>query len=126
MSHTSLGDILAGAGISGWLIILLGAVAALLTLIGAIAVQKEQPWPHWRSLVRGLGEAAFLIGLANTLSGMIAAMNEITRLGANVTPSDMGVGISRSLVTVLFGTLVALGCLIGAGILRLFEKKPVT
>ena len=58
--------------------------------------------------------------------GMILAFNEITRLGANVTPRDLSVGLSTALVTVLLGTVVSLGTLVCAGILRLIEPAPTT
>ncbi len=122
--RTSLGGILASSGAGTWLIILLGLAAILLTVIGAIAVQKEKPWPHWRHLVRGLGEAAFLIGIFSCAMGLISAFNEITRLGANVTPKDLSRGLSMALVSLLFGTFVSIATLICAGVLRLFESKP--
>lgn len=120
-SGTSLGGMLADAGAAGWLIILLGIATIVVTLIGAGGVRKEQPWPHWHRLVRGLGEAAFLLGLTGTVFGMIMALSEITRLGAAVTPSDMGGGLTRSLLSVLLGVLVSLLALICGGVLRLSE-----
>lgn len=122
-SSTSLGDFIAASGIGGWLIILLGLAIVPLTLIGVMKSRKEHSWPHWRALIRSMGEAAFLIGIAATILGMIVALNEITRLGANVTPRDMAGGITRSLVAVLFGALVSLQSLVCAGIVRLNERK---
>ena len=121
---TSLGGFVMAAGAAGWFIILLGIAAVILTMVGSIAVQGERPWRHWRSLIRGLGEAAFLVGISGTILGMIQALDEVARLGASVTPRDMSYGISSALVTVLFGSVVALGTVIGSGVVALFTPKP--
>jgi hypothetical protein len=71
--------------------------------------------------VRGLGEAAFLVGILSAVTGMIMGFDEITRLGAAVTPADLSSGLHTALISVLFGTLVSLGTLLCAGILRLLE-----
>jgi biopolymer transport protein ExbB len=59
----------------------------------------------WLSLI---GNIAPMMGLFGTVSGMIGAFNEITRLGANVTPKDLSAGISQALITTLFGLFVAM------------------
>jgi len=62
----------------------------------------------WLSLI---GNIAPMMGLFGTVLGMIGAFNEITRLGANVTPKDMSGGISTALITTLFGLFVAMPAL---------------
>ena len=59
----------------------------------------------WLSLI---GNIAPMMGLFGTVLGMIGAFNEITRLGANVTPKDLSAGISTALITTLFGLFVAM------------------
>jgi biopolymer transport protein ExbB len=62
----------------------------------------------WLSLI---GNIAPMLGLFGTVLGMIGAFNEITRLGANVTPKDLSKGISTALITTLFGLFVAMPAL---------------
>jgi biopolymer transport protein ExbB len=62
----------------------------------------------WLSLI---GNIAPMMGLFGTVLGMIGAFNEITRLGANVTPKDLSAGISTALITTLFGLFVAMPAL---------------
>ncbi len=62
----------------------------------------------WLSLI---GNIAPMMGLFGTVLGMIGAFNEITRLGANVTPKDLSQGISTALITTLFGLFVAMPAL---------------
>jgi biopolymer transport protein ExbB len=59
----------------------------------------------WLSLI---GNIAPMMGLFGTVYGMIQAFNEITRLGAAVTPKDLSAGISTALITTLFGLFVAM------------------
>jgi biopolymer transport protein ExbB len=59
----------------------------------------------WLSLI---GNIAPMLGLFGTVLGMIGAFNEITRLGATVTPQDLSKGISTALITTLFGLFVAM------------------
>jgi biopolymer transport protein ExbB len=59
----------------------------------------------WLSLI---GNIAPMLGLFGTVWGMIQAFNEITRLGAAVTPKDLAGGISTALITTLFGLFVAM------------------
>ena len=59
----------------------------------------------WLSLI---GNIAPMLGLFGTVYGMIGAFNEITRLGAAVTPKDLSAGISTALITTLFGLFVAM------------------
>jgi len=62
----------------------------------------------WLSLI---GNIAPMLGLFGTVLGMIGAFNEITRLGATVTPQDLSKGISTALITTLFGLFVAMPAL---------------
>jgi biopolymer transport protein ExbB len=62
----------------------------------------------WLSLI---GNIAPMLGLFGTVLGMIQAFNEITRLGAAVTPKDLSAGISTALITTLFGLFVAMPAL---------------
>jgi biopolymer transport protein ExbB len=69
---------------------------------------KLQQKIGWLSLI---GNIAPMLGLFGTVAGMIGAFNEITRLGANVTPKDLSSGISVALITTLFGLFVAMPAL---------------
>jgi hypothetical protein len=119
----SLSDMILGAGAIGFLVQLLGLAVVVLTIVGAVQAPREGGWPHWRGLVLGLGEGAFLLSLLGMLLGMVTAYNEITRLGAAVTPMDLSKGISTALLAPIFGILVALVSLAGAGIIRLVERR---
>jgi MotA/TolQ/ExbB proton channel family len=121
-SRTSLGDVVAGGGIGGTLILALGVAIFVVTVLGAASLRREGGWPHWGALVRGLGEMAFLLGILFTVVGMISAFNEIVRLGANVTPRDMTGGLSGMLVKILLATLVAVFSLICSGALCLAKR----
>jgi biopolymer transport protein ExbB len=55
-----------------------------------------------------ISNIAPMLGLYGTVLGMIGAFNEITRLGAAVTPSDLSNGVSVALITTLFGLMVAI------------------
>ena len=73
----------------------------------------------WLSLI---GNIAPMLGLFGTVLGMIGAFNEITRLGAAVTPQDLAKGISTALITTLFGLFVAMPALF---FFFLFRNKVV-
>ena len=73
----------------------------------------------WLSLI---GNIAPMLGLFGTVLGMIGAFNEITRLGAAVTPQDLSKGISTALITTLFGLFVAMPSLF---FFFLFRNKVV-
>jgi biopolymer transport protein ExbB len=168
----SLGDIIVGGGIIGWVIILLSVISLALAIEHFVTVRRDKIVPPelideiealfeeeeyqealelcenepnfltnilsaglpkinagfdamekamdevaeeetiklhqkigWLSLI---GNIAPMMGLFGTVSGMIGAFNEITRLGANVTPKDLSAGISQALITTLFGLFVAM------------------
>ena len=168
----SLGDIIVGGGIIGWVIILLSVISLALAIEHFVTVRRDKIVPPelidevealfeeeeyqealelcenepnfltnilsaglpkinagfdamekamdevaeeetiklhqkigWLSLI---GNIAPMMGLFGTVSGMIGAFNEITRLGANVTPKDLSAGISTALITTLFGLFVAM------------------
>ena len=105
-------------GLGGFLIMLSGLALLVLIPIGAIKVKKENAWPHWRRLVRGLGEAALLLGIISAFGGLIDAFRVIAMMGATVTPADLAGGMSRAMAPVHAGALVALLGLIGSGIIR--------
>jgi biopolymer transport protein ExbB len=66
---------------------------------------KLQQKISWLNLI---GTIAPMMGLLGTVYGMIVAFNQITILGANVTPADLSVGISAALVTTMLGLIVAI------------------
>ena len=70
--------------------------------IEAVKLQQKVGWMLF------LSNVAPMLGLFGTVSGMIAAFNEIVRLGAKVTPKDLAGGISSALVTTFLGLLVAI------------------
>ena len=73
--------------------------------IEAVKLQQKVGWMLF------LSNVAPMLGLFGTVSGMIAAFNEIVRLGAKVTPKDLAGGISSALVTTFLGLLVAIPAL---------------
>jgi biopolymer transport protein ExbB len=73
--------------------------------IEAVKLQQKVGWMLF------LSNVAPMLGLFGTVSGMIMAFNEIVRLGAKVTPSDLAGGISSALVTTFLGLLVAIPAL---------------
>jgi len=66
---------------------------------------KLQQKISWLNLI---GNIAPMMGLLGTVYGMIVAFNQITLLGANVTPADLSTGISAALVTTMLGLIVAI------------------
>ena len=171
----SLGDIIVGGGVIGWVIILLSVISLALAIEHFVTVRRDKIVPPelidevealfeeeeyqealelceaepnfltnilaaglpkinagfeameksmdevaeeetiklhqkigWLSLI---GNIAPMLGLFGTVYGMIQAFNEITRLGANVTPKDLSAGISTALITTLFGLFVAMPAL---------------
>lgn len=105
-------------GLGGFLIMLSGLALVALIPIGAIKAKKETAWPHWRRLVRGLGEAALLLGIISAFGGLIDAFQTIAFMGASVTPADLADGLARAVGPIHVGALVALLGLIGSGIIR--------
>ena len=105
-------------GLGGFLIMLAGLALLVLIPVGAMKAKREGAWPHWRRLVRGLGEAAFLIGIISAFGGMIAAFRTIAEMGASVTPADLADGLSRAVAPIHIGAMVALLALLGGGIIR--------
>lgn len=173
--NKSLGDIIVGGGIIGWVIILLSIISLALAIEHFVTIRRDKLVPPelideiealfeeeeyqealelcenepnfltnvlsaglpkinagfdamekamdevaeeetiklhqkigWLSLI---GNIAPMMGLFGTVLGMIGAFNEITRLGANVTPKDLSAGISTALITTLFGLFVAMPAL---------------
>jgi biopolymer transport protein ExbB len=66
---------------------------------------KLQQKISWISL---LSNIAPMLGLYGTVLGMISAFDQITRLGAAVTPADLSSGVAVALITTLFGLMVAI------------------
>jgi len=110
-----------GGGAGAWLILLAGLGCVACTLAGMAKARTPGSWPHWRGLVLGLGEAAFLMGIFFSFQGMIAAFQVIAVLGAAVTPADLADGLSVAMVDIVLGSFVALVALGGAGLIRLRE-----
>jgi len=110
-----------GGGAGAWLILLSGVGCVACTLAGMAKARAPGRWPHWRGLVLGLGEAAFLMGIFFSFQGMILAYQVLARLGAAVTPADMAQGLSVAMVDIVMGSFVALVALGGAGLIRLRE-----
>ena len=105
-------------GLGGFLILLSGLALLVLIPVGAIKAKKENAWPHWRRLVRGLGEAAFLLGVISAFGGLINAFQTIAMMGASVTPADLADGLARAIGPIHVGAMVALLALLGGGIIR--------
>jgi len=110
-------------GAGAWLIVMAGLGCVVCTLAGMAQARAPGRWPHWRGLVLGLGEAAFLMGIFFSFQGLISAFRIIARLGAAVTPSDMADGLSVAMVDIVLGAFVALVALGGAGLIRLREPS---
>jgi hypothetical protein len=106
-----------------WIVLALGAAVLVATLIGACAVRREGAWPCWGALVRGLGEAAFLLSILGVLINTKGAMDTIVRLGAMVTPADIASGVGRTSSLLLAGTAAALLGLLGSGLVRLASRR---
>ena len=73
--------------------------------IEAVKLQQKVGWLLF------LSNVSPMLGLLGTVSGMIAAFEEIVALGAKVTPKDLAGGISTALVTTLLGLGVAIPAL---------------
>jgi len=114
---------IASLGAGGFVILLLILAIVIVTAVGWRTGGRDGAWPHWAGLVRGLGEAAFLIGVLSTFYGIAMAMNTVAALGATVTPADLAGGISRATATLIVGSIAALVGLGGAGFVRLGQKK---
>lgn len=80
--------------------------------IEAVKIQQKVSWMLF------LSNVAPMLGLFGTVSGMIAAFEEIVKLGAKVTPKDLAGGISSALVTTFLGLLVAIPALASYQIFR--------
>lgn len=106
-------------GAFDWIALFLGLLVVVFTLKGLSAVRAPDAWPHWRRLVRGLGEAGFLLGILGSFTGIAAAMSVIARMGAAVTPSHLAGGIAASISSIVIGGWVCLLGLIGGGLLRM-------
>ena len=105
-------------GVGGFLIMLSGLALLVVIPIGAVKAKKENAWPHWRGLVRGLGEAAFLLGIISAFGGLINAFQTVAYMGASVTPADLADGLSRAIGPIHVGAMVALLALVGSGVIR--------
>ncbi|MHC4548448.1 MAG: hypothetical protein ACYTEZ_06690 [Planctomycetota bacterium] len=122
-SQTSFAIFLTSGGLAGFLILLLGLGVVLCAIVGAVAGARGAPWPHWRPLVRGMGEGAFLLGILGAFGGMHQAMITVANMGAAVTPADLAGGIATSVVTIILGTLAALAALLGSGLIGLSTRR---
>ena len=100
-------------------ILALGAICIVCFAIALRSARREDAWPHWRSLILGCGEAAFLVGIIGTFSSMLAAFHAIAAMGAAVTPADLAGGYALAIERLLLGSWVALIALVAAGILGL-------
>jgi len=105
-------------GLGGFLIIVIALALIVLIPVGATKANRENAWPHWRRLVRGLGEAAFLFGIISAFSGMVNAFQTVAEMGASVTPADLADGLSRAIAPIYMGAMIALLALLGSGLIR--------
>lgn len=80
--------------------------------IEAVKLQQKVSWMLF------LSNVAPMLGLFGTVSGMIAAFNQIVELGAKVTPKDLAGGISAALVTTFLGLFVSIPALAAYQIFR--------
>lgn len=113
-------------GWGGFLILFAGLLCVVFTLVALAKAGQPARWPHWRGLVLGLGEAAFLMGILFSFLGLARGLDIVAQLGAAVTPADMAGGLSQSSVDIVLGALVALVAIAGAGLIRLREPGAAT
>ncbi len=59
----------------------------------------------WLSLIANV---APMMGLLGTVSGMVEAFNKIASTGGQASPAELAGGISKALLTTMFGLIVAL------------------
>lgn len=59
----------------------------------------------WLSLIANV---APMLGLLGTVSGMVDAFNEIASSGGQASPAELADGISKALLTTMFGLIVAI------------------
>ena len=59
----------------------------------------------WLSLIANV---APMLGLLGTVSGMVDAFNEIASSGGQASPAELASGISKALLTTMFGLIVAI------------------
>ena len=59
----------------------------------------------WLSLIANV---APMMGLLGTVSGMVDAFNEIASSGGQASPAELADGISKALLTTMFGLIVAI------------------
>ena len=101
------------------LILALGAGCIVCLAIALKSARRKDAWPHWRSLLLGFGEAAFLVGIIGSFSSMSEAFHTIASMGAAVTPADIADGYSRATERLVMGGWVALIALIGSAVLAI-------
>jgi hypothetical protein len=106
------------------LILVVGASCVVCFGVGVKRARRKDAWPHWRAILLGLGEAAFLLGVIGTFRGMGEAFDVLASIGAAVNPADVAEGYSRSVDRLVLGGWVALAALMGAAILGLAAAVP--
>ncbi len=89
-------------------------------------MRRNDAWPHWRALLLGLGEAAFLLGVIGTFHEMGESFEIVASMGAAVTPSDVAEGYARSVERLVLGAWIALAALIGAAILGWLPGRRIS
>lgn len=96
----------------GW-----GEMKAAMEAQGGIEGLKLQQKVGWLLFLSNL---APLLGLFGTVVGMIIAFQDIVRLGAKVTPTDLASGISQALITTFDGLVAGMPALF---FYQLFRNK---
>jgi biopolymer transport protein ExbB len=87
----------------GW-----GEMKASMEATAGVEGMKLQQRVGWLLFLSNLSP---LLGLFGTVVGMIIAFQEIVRLGAKVTPTDLAWGISQALVTTFDGLVAGMPAL---------------
>lgn len=75
-------------------------------------------WTRPVEVLKTIGELGPLVGLAGTVWGMILAFVRLGEQGGSAGPTDLSLGISKALFHTLLGLVLAVPCILAAGLFR--------
>jgi len=102
---------------------LCAGAALVATPLGVRAARRPGSWPHWRRLVGGLGEGAFLFALMSAFLSLGSAYGTIQKMGSAVTPPHIAEGFMELYWDASVAAGAALVALLGRAAIRAAEPR---
>ena len=111
-------------GIAAWVPGGLFVASLACAVVGLRAARKPERWPHWASLVSGLGRTVLLLGVVMSLTRFYWGFREIAQMRTDAVLADVAGPVADGLALIIAGAWVSLASLGLAALVRLREDRP--